>query len=302
MPWKDFSSRERKSPAPRELFPVLTQQECLICSDACAPAPARSRQDVGVEEQLFGGNTSAEVVRVGSTVRRPTGPWTPAVHALLHHLESRAFDGAPRVTGIDGLGREILTYIDGLVVWPDNFDLVADDGSLSEVASLIRRYHDAVADFPLTDEQAWSDRGGDPHGPCEVLCHNDLAPWNLIRSSHQWAFIDWDLAAPGRRAWDLAWALLSFVPLMPISRLTDEETRHRIKVFRHGYGAAIFPANILDVAVERCAREAQLIHERGSLGQSPYGRLLAQGHFEIWTDARDHISRHLRGWQSPLAE
>src|SRR6266511_1885361 len=54
------------------------------------------RQDVRMEELLSGGNTSAEVVKIGSTVRRPTGPWTSRVHELLRHLESRGFEGAPR--------------------------------------------------------------------------------------------------------------------------------------------------------------------------------------------------------------
>jgi hypothetical protein len=39
--------------------------------------------DAGVP--LGGGNMSSGVVRVGDTVRRPAGPWTPAVHALLTH-------------------------------------------------------------------------------------------------------------------------------------------------------------------------------------------------------------------------
>jgi hypothetical protein len=34
------------------------------------------------EERLEGGYADG-AVRVGSTVRRPAGPWTPAVHALL---------------------------------------------------------------------------------------------------------------------------------------------------------------------------------------------------------------------------
>ncbi|MFI2076838.1 MULTISPECIES: hypothetical protein [Streptomyces] len=33
-------------------------------------------------QPLPGGNVSAGVVRIGDTVRRPAGPWTPAVHAL----------------------------------------------------------------------------------------------------------------------------------------------------------------------------------------------------------------------------
>ena len=45
------------------------------------------------EELLAGGDVNV-VVRVGDTVRRPTGPWSPAAQALLHHFESAGFDGA----------------------------------------------------------------------------------------------------------------------------------------------------------------------------------------------------------------
>ena len=254
-----------------------------------------------MEEPLFGGNTSAAVVRVDSTVRRPTGPWTPGVHALLRHLESCGFDGAPRVLGIDERGREIVTYVEGLVVEPDHLELVAEDRPLAEISGRIRAYHDAVADFAPPDEQAWSDRGSDPRGPHEVLCHNDLAPWNLVRgSSGQWTFIDWDLAAPGRRSWDLAWAILSFVPLMPESKLTGEEIRRRICVFRDGYGATLFPTDVLDVAVERCSHEAGRIHELGSHGHEPYRRLLAEGHGDIWASTEQHIRQRAPEWQALL--
>ena len=47
------------------------------------------------------GGLISTVTRVGDTVRRGTGPWTPAVHALLRHLEGVGFDGAPMVLGID---------------------------------------------------------------------------------------------------------------------------------------------------------------------------------------------------------
>jgi len=50
------------------------------------------------EVPLSGGNTSA-VVRVGETVRRSTGHWTPAVHGVLRHLERAGFEGSPRVLG-----------------------------------------------------------------------------------------------------------------------------------------------------------------------------------------------------------
>ena len=44
------------------------------------------------EIPLPGGNVGG-AVRVGDTVRRPTGPWTPAVHELLEFL---ADAGLPR--------------------------------------------------------------------------------------------------------------------------------------------------------------------------------------------------------------
>src|SRR5438128_2712965 len=57
------------------------------------------------EGLLVGGNMAGEVQRIGATVRRQAGPWTPAVHALLLHLQRAEFSGAPRALGIDERGR-----------------------------------------------------------------------------------------------------------------------------------------------------------------------------------------------------
>ena len=254
------------------------------------------------EERLLGGNTHAEVVKIGGTVRRPTGHWTPGVHALLRHLESHGYGGAPRVLGVDDKTREILTYVPGSVVWPHRFPLVQSDSGLTQVAASIRRYHDVVANFDEADQFTWSDRGSDPRGPAEVVCHNDLAPWNLIhRDDGEWTFIDWDLAAPGRRSWDLCWALMSFAPLMPDSGLTEVETLHRIAIFRESYGAATLPGDVLAVAVERCEHEAERIGRLGVVGEEPYARLLAEGHYEVWCSAATHIHAHAPLWQAAVS-
>jgi hypothetical protein len=254
------------------------------------------------EEPLVGGNTHAGIVKVGETVRRPTGPWTPGVHALLAHLERCGYSGAPRVLGVDVQGREVLTYVTGSVVWPDHFGIVESDAALAEVAASIRAFHDAVASLPRLDGFAWSDRGADPRGPAEILCHNDLAPWNLVHGSDgSWTFIDWDLAAPGRRSWDLAWALLSLVPLMPNRAGTDARTRKRITTFRAAYGSVEFPTDVLAVAVERCQVEAERIARLGALGEEPYVRLLDEGHAVVWHDAATHIAARAPAWQSALS-
>jgi hypothetical protein len=254
-----------------------------------------------VEEVLFGGNTHEQIVRIGGTVRRPTGPWTPGVHALLSHLENAGFSGAPRVHGLDQQGREVLDYIEGQVVHPSHRYLTEPDEALAEVAVTIRRFHDAVSGFGAGERFAWSDRGGDPSGATEILCHNDLAPWNLIRATgDRWVFIDWDLAAPGRRSWDLSFALLSLVPLMPNDLPDDRRVAGRLAVFAGAYGADEVPPDVLTVAVERCEREADLIFRLGKAGEPPYDRLLKEGHGEIWRSAGTHIAARASTWQSAL--
>ena len=52
--------------------------------------------DGDAEFVLAGGHTHAGIVRIGDTVRRPTGPWTASVHALLRHLEEHGFTAAPK--------------------------------------------------------------------------------------------------------------------------------------------------------------------------------------------------------------
>ncbi|WP_238569716.1 hypothetical protein [Thermobifida fusca] len=67
-----------------------------------------------MDSEVFRGGVN-QVVRVGAVVLRPTGPWTPAVHALLRHVAAAGFSGAPRVHGVDDQGREILDFVAGAV-------------------------------------------------------------------------------------------------------------------------------------------------------------------------------------------
>jgi hypothetical protein len=168
------------------------------------------------EEVLAGGNLST-VVRIGDTVRRPAGAWTPAVHALLSHLESKGFDAAPRAIGIDDEGREILSFVPGESVgdvkpWPD---WVWSDATLVAVAEMLRAYHDAVRDFVPPQDRAWR-LSNDRPGPGEIICHNDVAPYNLVkRPGGRLAWIDWDVAGPGPPEDDVAFAACAFVPMHP---------------------------------------------------------------------------------------
>ena len=161
------------------------------------------------EEPLPG--TFSSLAKVGNTVRRSTGPWTPAVHALLRHLERVGFNGAPRVLGVDDQGREVLAYIPGNVPRGPNPDIVTDR-VLLEVGLLLRRYHEAVSGFSLPPGIEWY--GGADPDPGSVVCHNDLAPRNTVfREGSPVAFVDFDLASPAQPAWDVAHLAWQFVSL-----------------------------------------------------------------------------------------
>jgi Ser/Thr protein kinase RdoA (MazF antagonist) len=158
-----------------------------------------------IEQPFEDGNITA-VVRVGDTVRRATGPWTPAIHALLRHLETRGFDAAPRALGRDQDGREMLSYLPGQTA-PASLQGIESDAVLAAVARLTRRYHDAVADFVAPSNAAWQFTVGAPRTG-DVICHNDIAPWNVVfDGAHPRGLIDWDFAAPAPRAWDIAYPL-----------------------------------------------------------------------------------------------
>jgi hypothetical protein len=150
------------------------------------------------EVDLPGGRVTPGVVRVGMTVRRPTGSHSPFVHDLLALLAETGFDGSPRFHGVDDRGREILDYLEGWV--PPNLEWRRwDDDQLLTALRLVRSLHDASSESSLA-------------GSAEVVCHGDLSPCNFVFVSRQPRFlIDFDRAHAGSRRSDLAymaWAWL----------------------------------------------------------------------------------------------
>src|SRR5215208_4908609 len=100
------------------------------------------------EVELVGGTANRGlVVRVGDTVRRPLRASSTATHALLQHLESVGFKGAPAFLGVDSQGREVLSYLSGETVTAPYPSWSMTDEALDSVAVLLRSYHQAVADF-----------------------------------------------------------------------------------------------------------------------------------------------------------
>ena len=240
--------------------------------------------DESLEIPLPGGNVTG-AVRVGDTVRRATGPWTPSVHALLAHLQTVGFSAAPRVLGIDEQGREILTFIDGtpaLRPWPSS---LRQDSGLFAFAQLLADYHTAAASFAPPSGAIWRFASRPPK-PGEIIRHGDYGPWNTIwREDKPVGLIDWDFAEPGPPLLDLALAAWYAVPLLgergwqQAGFERPPAIRRRIEVLCEGYGASsVF--EVLDAveAVQRIDRVRMLT--LGPQGVEPYAKFLATGERE----------------------
>jgi hypothetical protein len=200
------------------------------------------------EIPLAGGDVTEGVVRVGDTVRRPVGPHSPLVHALLAHLESAGFAGAPRFLGIDGAGREVLSYIDGEVAGRPRPPWIADETRLVSVGRLVRAYDDAAASFtpapdvlPDTTPAELAGLPAAPEYPPELIGHTDITLENVVfRDGLAVALIDFDLAHPVTRADEMFNTMMWWAPLFdprdvdPPLREVDVPRRARMLADAYG--------------------------------------------------------------------
>lgn len=175
-------------------------------------------------QPLSGGRSTKGVVRIGDSVRRPIMRDAAFGHACLLHLESIGFRHAPRFQGIDDAGREVLSFIPGVV--PSDLGTYSDD-QLAAAANLLRGFHDATADMPAIQATGF-----------EVACHNDWAPTNTVFVDDMpAAMIDFDTAQPGERLWDLGYSAFTWLDLGNDDHAPDEQVR-RLGVFAAAYGHA----------------------------------------------------------------
>ena len=254
------------------------------------------------EIELTGGNISS-VVRVGDTVRRSTGPWTPAVHALLRFLEAHHFDGAPHALGTDPRGREILSYMSGDVFPYPMPESVWTDDTLRDVALLIRRYHDIVASFQPPAHARWQTMVGAPvHGP--IICHNDLAPYNTVfREKGPVGFIDWDLASPGDRLYDIAYAVWYWIPLHDTNTVPLGSQSRRLRLFCDAYGLeGEERRDLLPMIEYRQEVVRRTLVTWGEAGKPGWAEQLRSGHLQDKLDSRDWLQRHRRELEHALVE
>lgn len=234
--------------------------------------------------------------RVGDTVRRATGPWTPTVHALLRHLAGAGFAAAPTARGVDEQGREVLDWVEG-DVQPGH-----GDAPLAAFGRLVRELHDATVDFRPPGEPAWQVMVGAPTSG-EVVCHNDLAPLNtVLRPDGSLVLLDWDLAAPGPRVWDLAWAAYRWVPLYDDATckrlgITTRPQGPRLRLLADAYGLdAGTRRDLLPTVADRLSCLVETARAWGTEGRPGWRDVWRDTGGRQWVAGLAHVRARTAAW------
>ena len=246
-----------------------------------------------MEEELSGGNMS-RVVRIGDTVRRTAGPWSRQVQRLLAHLRSQGIDEAPAPLGWDENGREVLGFIPGLVGHDPLLAELRIDDVLLQAAGLLRRIHAATQDFAQQFPTGWQ---APTREPVEVICHGDFAPYNCVfQAGRLVGVIDFDHAHPGSRAWDLAYAVYRFAPLMapsnPDSFGSVDEQLRRARLFCAEYGWAD-PAALAPNLLARVQFMADFLRQGAECGDPRMLANIAAGHLRVYLDDCAYLEANL---------
>jgi Ser/Thr protein kinase RdoA (MazF antagonist) len=195
---------------------------------------------------------------------------------------------------LDG-GTETLRFIEG-ESGGDGWKHQHDEQGLRSAARLLRRIHDASADWvpPVDAVFAAPDvEGGD------VFVNSDPGPWNFVwRDGEAVALIDWDYLHPGPRVDDVAYALRWFAPLRSDEHALEwhhfpvvPDRAARVRTFVGAYGD-LPEFDVADEVIRRIRTVIRLRADLAARGVEPQRTWVADGAEERDLEEIDWIEAH----------
>lgn len=294
-PDEEAAERSASSTAATEPIPVAEPSRSDSPTPASGMAPPPPQDDAPASTPRSGTRRLE-----GHEVRlQAPDPYTGALHALLMHLESVGFRGAPRSFGWDDAGRHLVEYVPGIRADSGR----APDGALdpARIGTFLRDMHDALESFEPPEDAQWF--AGLPAPGDDLIVHQDIAPSNIvIREDGSLVAIDWDAAAPGTRLWDLAHAAHSFAPLY--SADTDlADAADRLRALIDGYGLdAAGREELLPLLAMRSERMYEYLADMVGTGESPWIELWDRGVGAVWHRDAVWIRAHEADWRRALLD
>jgi aminoglycoside phosphotransferase (APT) family kinase protein len=152
-----------------------------------------------------------------------------------------------------------------------------------------------VADFRPEGVVPWQS-GPAPVAASEVVCHHDLAPYNVVfGDGGVQGIIDWDLAGPGTALSDLAFVAWQWVPLHGpqvtglLGWTHPPDRTHRMRLLLDAYGLRDRSGFVQEVET-RIAYNRSVMVRKAAEGDRAYQALIDQGHVAGMDEALAFLS------------
>jgi hypothetical protein len=232
----------------------------------------------------------------GDVVTRPIAPWSSSVHQFLRHLAQQGELVTPEVIGSDE-SFEYLTYVQGETT---NYPLVGDYASLEALvscASLQRKLHDSSVEFLKSHSLEGTSWMLPTREPVEVICHSDLAPYNLaFKGAKAIGIFDFDTIHPGPRIWDIAYSIYCWAPFKThkADSLGDiNQQIYRAKLYCNAYQVGNDQREILvDTMICRLEALIDFMTAQAESGDPQFMRNIESGHHLGYMADIDYLHHH----------
>jgi Ser/Thr protein kinase RdoA (MazF antagonist) len=203
------------------------------------------------------------------------------------------------VLGIDDVGREVLSFIEGTPAfrpWPE---VVRSDTGLRAIGQMLRELSEALSDFAPPPESIWRT---EPVAGSAAIRHGDVGPWNMLWDGDELVgIVDWDFAEPAPPLWDIAQTAWYTIPIFGGAERSQEcgfvrepDRAHRLGVLCTAYGAE--PADVLDALADLQRVEQERLVQLAAEGEYPFTTFLARGDNDVLTAERARLT----SWRSML--
>jgi thiamine kinase-like enzyme len=184
--------------------------------------------------------------------------------------------------------------------------VVRDEELLQQMGEAAARYHRAVIDFRPAGLVPWQSAPA-LLGSSEIVCHHDLAPYNIVLTGNRLkGIIDWDLAGPGSALSELAFLAWQWVPLhgpVVTGLLGWPEPPDRIRrlnLLLDSYGLED-RTGFIDEVITRIGYNRDVMVRKAAEGNQGYRSLIEQGHLVGMDEALsflagngEELQHHLR--------
>lgn len=258
-------------------------------------------------EQLAGGNVNGSIKKIDNIIYRQIR--NKHLHSFYQYMEAVDFKGVPRFLGIDN-NREKLTFIEGYVPgdsFPNCDPCIWTNDNLVTLARFIKAYHDMSAKYVKASALHGWHHQLFKQDICEVICHNDGAPYNFVYQDGNFVgMIDFDEAYPATRIWDLAYILYTNIPLASYQPNLDGTTRpyqqndamirrERIKLFFTNYGID-YTNSLFDTLIKRLETLCELIRVEAISGNLGFKQMLEKGEVTYYLKEIEFIKANYHDW------